>query len=91
MRKTKQKPLDFVIDKLTNSIENVLTGDSFRTDVTLVSGADLKTIIKKNGWVFDWKDELKPQLNKNNSYSMCSIYLDHFSLVFFHVYTGKSY
>ena len=58
-RKHKQIPLDFIIDKLTNSIENVITGDSFHTDVTLVSGTDLKTITKKNGWLFDWKYELK--------------------------------
>ena len=35
---------DFVIDKLTNSIENVVTGDSFSTDITLVSLADLKNV-----------------------------------------------
>ena len=27
--------LDFLIDKLTNSIENVVTGDSFPTDITI--------------------------------------------------------
>jgi hypothetical protein len=48
-----------VVDKLTNSIENVVTGDSFPTDITLISNADLKTITKKNGWAFDWKEELK--------------------------------
>ena len=58
-KKPKQIPLDFIIDKLTNSIENVITGDSFHTDVTLVSGADLKAITKKNGWLFDWKHELR--------------------------------
>ena len=25
--------LDFIIDKLTNSIENVITGDSFATEI----------------------------------------------------------
>lgn len=58
-KKHKKIPLDFVIDKLTNSIENVISGDSFHTDVTLVSVSDLKSITKKNGWVFDWKYELK--------------------------------
>ena len=48
-----------MVDKLTNSIENVVTGDSFPTDITLISSADLKTLIKKNGWAFDWKDEFK--------------------------------
>ncbi|MCX6274023.1 MAG: hypothetical protein NTV09_02285 [Bacteroidetes bacterium] len=59
MRKRKPKGLDFEIDKLTNSIENVVTGDSFPTDIILVSNADLKTISKKNGWMFDWKFEFK--------------------------------
>ena len=48
-----------MVDKLTNSIENVVTGDSFPTDITLISSADLKTVTKKNGWAFDWKDEFK--------------------------------
>jgi len=51
--------LDFEIDKLTNSIENVLTGDSFQTDVSIVNNDDLKLITKKNGWLFDWKKEAK--------------------------------
>ena len=36
--------LDFEIDKLTNSIENVLTKDVFATDVLPVSKEDLKNI-----------------------------------------------
>jgi hypothetical protein len=53
--------IDVEIDKLTNSIENVITGDSFRTDVLPLSKKDLKIITKKNGWNFDWKSEfLKP-------------------------------
>ena len=59
MKKRKEIELDFEIDKLTNSIENVVTGDSFPTDITLISSADLKTVTKKNGWAFDWKDEFK--------------------------------
>jgi len=55
----KNRGLDFEIDKLTNSIENVVTGDSFSTDVILLSSEDLKTISKKNGWLFDWKMEFK--------------------------------
>jgi hypothetical protein len=59
VKKSKQTGLDFVIDKLTNSIENVVTGDSFSTDITLISSTDLKTITKKNGWAFNWKEELQ--------------------------------
>ena len=47
--------LDFLIDKLTNSVENVVTGDSFQTKVSLVASTDLKKITKKNKWLFDWK------------------------------------
>jgi len=55
----KNKGLDFLIDKLTNSIENVLTGDSFSTQVSLIGKSDLKSFTKKNGWTFDWKSEFK--------------------------------
>jgi hypothetical protein len=51
--------LDFFIDKLTNSIENVITGDSFMTDISVVTLAELKFLTKKNGWLFDWKSEFK--------------------------------
>ena len=59
MKRLKQIPLDFLIDKLTNSIENIQTGDSFPTNITLMSVADLKSVSKKNDWQFDWKYELK--------------------------------
>ncbi|MEI6522722.1 MAG: hypothetical protein WCO37_04440 [Bacteroidota bacterium] len=59
MKKKKQIGLDFVVDKLTNSIENVVTGDSFSTDISIISNSDLKNVTKKNGWSFDWKSELK--------------------------------
>jgi hypothetical protein len=59
MRKVSKIGLDFIVDKLTNSIENVVTGDSFATDISIVTLADLKTVIKKNNWQFDWKFEYK--------------------------------
>lgn len=59
MKKRKQIALDFEVDKLTNSLENVFTGDSFPTYITLVLSTDLKTVTKKKGWLFDWKYELK--------------------------------
>ena len=49
--------IDVEIDKLTNSIENVITGDSFMTDVSLIEKTDFKSISKKKGWLFDWKSE----------------------------------
>ena len=59
MKKQQNIGLDFIIDQLTNSIQNVVTGDSFATDISLVSATDLKEVIKKNNWQFDWKFELK--------------------------------
>ena len=59
MKKHKLTGLDFEVDKLTNSIENVITGDNFPTDITLITSSDLKIATKKNGWVFDWKLEFK--------------------------------
>ena len=59
MKKHKQTVLDFEIDKLTNSIENTFTGDSFSTDITLITSGDLKKVTKKNGWQFDWKFEFR--------------------------------
>ncbi len=58
MRQNSQN-IDIEIDKLTNSIENVITGDSFQTDVSLIDKIDLKAITKNNGWLFNWKNEYK--------------------------------
>jgi hypothetical protein len=51
--------LDFIVDKLTNSIENIITGDSFQTEISILQNSDLKSLTKKNGWLFNWKDEFK--------------------------------
>ena len=48
---------DFVIDTLTNSITNRISGDSLMTEVSLLSMLDLKLITKKNGWLFNWNEE----------------------------------
>lgn len=50
--------LDIEIDKLTNSIVNTISGDSFETEVSVVSQNDLKIVTKTRGWQFDWKAEL---------------------------------
>ncbi|GHT15102.1 hypothetical protein AGMMS4956_14330 [Bacteroidia bacterium] len=47
--------LDFEIDCLTNSIRNVISGDSFPTDVMRLTTADLPQVAKKNKWLFVWK------------------------------------
>jgi hypothetical protein len=51
--------IDIIIDKLTNSIENVITGDSFTTEITVLTMAELKMVSKKNGWLFNWSEEFK--------------------------------
>ncbi|MEO6882420.1 MAG: hypothetical protein ABI199_00195 [Bacteroidia bacterium] len=57
-KKARKKEVNIEIDKLTNSIENVLSGDVFDTEFHKVSKSD----IKKKDWLFDWHLELK---NKN--------------------------
>jgi hypothetical protein len=58
MKEREQILLDFVVDRLTNSIQNTVSGDSFQTEVLRLTTIDLKHITKKNGWNFDWKAEL---------------------------------
>ena len=59
MKKQKEIGLDFEVDKLTNSIENVNSGDSFPTEISLLTKMEVKGINKKNGWQFNWANELK--------------------------------
>ena len=49
--------LNFLIDKLTRSIENVVTGDRFPTEISLINKSDLKTISSKTNWQFNWQSE----------------------------------
>jgi hypothetical protein len=58
MKKSRQKPLDFVIDKLTNSIENISTGEVFDTEIVKLTGKDVNQINEKD-WQFDWINEIK--------------------------------
>ena len=58
MKRDKKTHLDFIIDKLTNSIQNTVSGDSFQTEVSMFTTKDLKQSTKKNGWLFNWKQEL---------------------------------
>ena len=59
MKKRAKIGIDVEIDELTNSIKNVISGDSFSTDISRITKADLKRITIKDGWQFDWKLELK--------------------------------
>ena len=50
---------DFIIDRLTNSIVNTISGDSFQTEISILTKDDLKNVLKKNGWNFNWKTDHK--------------------------------
>ena len=56
MKKSKELELDFEIDKLTNSIENAISGEVFDTLVSQI--VDTKKI-KKADWTFNWQSEIK--------------------------------
>lgn len=66
MKRYSKYHLNIRIDKLTNSILNTISGDSFPTDVHPISKSDLKIATKKNGWLFSWSAELK--------FSDCQVY-----------------
>jgi hypothetical protein len=59
VKNNKELGLDFIVDKLTNSIENVVTGDSFATEISLLMKVELKFVSKKGKWLFDWSSEYK--------------------------------
>ena len=59
MKKRGTIGIDIEIDELTNSIKNTISGDSFSTEIVRITKTDLKKITKKEGWVFDWKLELR--------------------------------
>jgi len=60
VKKNVIKYLAFEIDELTNSIQNVITSDSFDTEVSILSKVELK-LLTKNNWIFDWKKEFGNQ------------------------------
>ncbi|MDX2173680.1 MAG: hypothetical protein SFY56_11215 [Bacteroidota bacterium] len=51
----RKKGIDVEIDKLTNSIVNVISGEVFQTEFSKVTSKE----IKKRDWLFDWEFELK--------------------------------
>jgi hypothetical protein len=64
MSQTDKIELDFVVDKLTNSIQNTISGDSFQTEVARFTFKDCRLVTKKNGWNFNWKAELENDVNE---------------------------
>jgi hypothetical protein len=49
--------IDIIIDSLTNSIRNTISGDQFNTEIIQVI-VNEKGIAKKD-WVFDWRKEIQ--------------------------------
>ena len=70
MKKHKQKGLDFIVDKLTNSIENIQTGEVFDTIIIRLTSAD-HNLIKKTDWRFDWLKEVKDKTKE--SYKLTTV------------------
>jgi hypothetical protein len=60
----KKIALDFIIDKLTDSIVNTTTGDSFQTEVKRLVKGDLKQIKRNENWNFNWQEELNSTLSE---------------------------
>ncbi len=71
MKQRKDIELDFEVDKLTNSIENVVSGEVFDTLVTLLKSIDSKQI-KKIEWTFNWHTELKDKAKQ--VYKLTTVY-----------------
>ena len=92
MTKQAKYHIDVRIDKLTNSILNTISGDSFLTEVTATGKSDFKTVTKKNDWNFNWSAEfkmhdrkvykltIKDNLNIIQGLASISDYHDHFYL-----------
>jgi len=60
VKKQKAIALDFIIDKLTNSIENSVSGELFDTVITQLNLSESKQL-KKTDWIFNWKAEMQDE------------------------------
>jgi hypothetical protein len=58
VKRRRERLADFEIDKLTNSIENVRTEETFDTEIMQLKVRDIK-LIHKADWLFDWKTEIR--------------------------------
>ena len=58
MKKPIKILVDIEIDKLTNSIENTVSGDVFDTEIFQLLSKDIK-LIKKADWQFNWQEQIK--------------------------------
>ena len=58
MKKHRKILVDIEIDKLTNSIENAVSGDVFDTDIFQLFATDSNQI-NKTDWQFKWQEQIK--------------------------------
>lgn len=49
--------VEFYVDAITNSIVHVASGKSVDTEVKLMTEVDLRGILRRDGWKFNWKKE----------------------------------
>ncbi|MDI9365958.1 MAG: hypothetical protein QM541_13460 [Flavobacterium sp.] len=68
MKKKTNIGLDFEVDKLTNSIENAISGEVFDTLVSQIT--DTKQV-KKMDWWFNWHTEIN--VNSNTVFKLATI------------------
>lgn len=54
-----QRKRAFIIDKLTESIEQKSTSQTFKTEIIAIKRDEISKIHKKDGWFFNWKIEFK--------------------------------
>ena len=67
MKRPEKILVDIEIDKLTNSIENTVSGDVFDTEIFQLYNNDTKQI-NKAVWQFNWQEQLK--LNDRETYKL---------------------
>ncbi len=58
MKNQKKILVDIEIDKLTNSIENSISGDVFDTEIFQLSSNDIRQIVKSD-CQFNWHEQIK--------------------------------
>jgi hypothetical protein len=58
VKKATANYLDIEIDKLTNSIENIETGEVFDTEISIMNLESIKLIVRAD-WKFDWRKEIR--------------------------------
>ena len=70
MSQRSKKYQEFLIDKLTSSIENTFSGEVFDTKIVKINDEDIKSF-KRKDWNFDWKSEFKD--NSKQIYKLTTV------------------